>query len=58
MRVGMKIALVHDYFTQRGGAEKVAEELFRILPDASLFSTVALPDLMPKGLKNKPIVTT
>ena len=54
----MKIALVHDYFTQRGGAEKVAEELFRILPDASLFSTVALPDLMPKGLRNKPIVTT
>jgi glycosyltransferase involved in cell wall biosynthesis len=54
----MKIAFVHDYFTQRGGAEKVADEIFRMLPGASLFSIVALPDMMPKGLRDKPIVTT
>ena len=46
----MKIAVVHDYFTQLGGAEKVAEELMRMLPGATLFTTVALPDRVPSGL--------
>jgi len=46
----MQIAVVHDYFTQMGGAEKVAEELMRMLPGASLQTTVALPDLMPPSL--------
>src|ERR1700761_8559820 len=46
----MKTAVVHDYFTQLGGAEKVAEELIRMLPGADLHSTVALEDLMPPGL--------
>ena len=27
-----KIAIVHDYFIQMGGAEKVAEELHSIFP--------------------------
>ena len=39
----MKIAVVHDYFTQMGGAEKLAEELIRMLPTADLHATVALP---------------
>ncbi len=46
----MKIAVVHDYFTQLGGAEKVAEELIRMLPGAALHTTFALPDRMPPGL--------
>jgi|HubBroStandDraft_4_1064222.scaffolds.fasta_scaffold76623_2 glycosyltransferase involved in cell wall biosynthesis len=48
----MKIAVIHDYFTQLGGAEKVAEELYRMLPDPSLFATVAFPDCMPGQLKD------
>jgi glycosyltransferase involved in cell wall biosynthesis len=54
----MKIAVVHDYFTQMGGAEKVTEELVRLVPDATLFSTVALPDKMPSGLQGRPVVTS
>jgi glycosyltransferase involved in cell wall biosynthesis len=54
----MKIAVVHDYFTQLGGAEKVAEELMRMLPGAALHSTVALPDRMPPGLAGVPIKTS
>jgi glycosyltransferase involved in cell wall biosynthesis len=54
----MRIAVVHDYFTQMGGAEKVAEELMRMLPQATLHSTVALPDRMPPGLTGLPVVTT
>ena len=54
----MKIAVVHDYFTQLGGAEKVAEELMRLLPGAALHSTVALPDRLPPGLIDVPITTS
>jgi glycosyltransferase involved in cell wall biosynthesis len=54
----MKIAVVHDYFTQLGGAEKVAEELMRMLPGAALHSTVALPDCMPPGLAGVPVETS
>jgi glycosyltransferase involved in cell wall biosynthesis len=35
-----KIALVHDYFIQMGGAEKVAEELQTLFPDSPMFTTV------------------
>jgi glycosyltransferase involved in cell wall biosynthesis len=48
----MRIAVVHDYFTQLGGAEKVAEELYRMLPDPALFTTVAFRNCMPQFLKD------
>ncbi|HEX4065528.1 MAG TPA: glycosyltransferase [Acidobacteriaceae bacterium] len=54
----MKIALVHDYFTQIGGAEQVAMQLFRLLPDPDLFAAVALPNRMPEGLKDAPVKTS
>ncbi|MGA2417289.1 MAG: glycosyltransferase [Candidatus Sulfotelmatobacter sp.] len=54
----MRIALVHDYFTQLGGAEKVAEQLYGLLPDASLFATVALPSCMPGRLQDVPVKTS
>jgi glycosyltransferase involved in cell wall biosynthesis len=54
----MKIAVVHDYFTQLGGAEKVAEQLYRMLPDPSLFATVAFRRCMPAGISDVPIQTS
>jgi glycosyltransferase involved in cell wall biosynthesis len=54
----MKIAMVHDYFTQLGGAEKVAEELYNMLPNADLFATVALKNKMPDTLRNVPVRTS
>lgn len=54
----MKIALVHDYFTQTGGAEQVAMQLFRLLPDPDLFAAVALADRMPAGLRDIPVKTS
>jgi glycosyltransferase involved in cell wall biosynthesis len=45
-----KIAIVHDYFTQRGGAERVAEQLYAMLPGSHIYSTVALPELLPDGI--------
>jgi glycosyltransferase involved in cell wall biosynthesis len=54
----VRIAVVHDYFTQLGGAEKVAEELYNMLPGADLFATVALPRTTPESLKNVVIHTS
>lgn len=54
----MRAAVVHDYFTQLGGAEIVAQELVRMLPAADLYSTVALPECLPVGLKNVPVKTS
>jgi glycosyltransferase involved in cell wall biosynthesis len=34
----MKVALVHDYLNQYGGAERVLEALLRIFPDADLYT--------------------
>lgn len=54
----MKIAVVHDYFTQLGGAEEVASQLFTMLPGADLFAAVALQECMPAGLQNVPVHTS
>src|SRR5579862_7846242 len=54
----MRIAVVHDYFTQLGGAERVAEELCCMLPNASLFATIALPDCMPPRLQGVEVGTS
>jgi hypothetical protein len=54
----VKIAVVHDYFTQLGGAEKVAEELFRLVPDASLFATVAFRNCLPPWMHDVKVQTS
>jgi glycosyltransferase involved in cell wall biosynthesis len=54
----MKIAVVHDYFTQLGGAERVVQELYRMVPDPALFATVALADCMPPRLRNASVQTS
>ena len=46
----MKIAIVHDYFIQMGGAEKVADELHALFPGSDLVTTV--------DIHNRPGVTT
>jgi glycosyltransferase involved in cell wall biosynthesis len=54
----MRIAVVHDYFTQMGGAEKVAAALMEMLPGAALHATVALPECMPADLAGVPMTTS
>jgi glycosyltransferase involved in cell wall biosynthesis len=39
----MKIAIVHDYLKEYGGAERVVESLLEIWPDAPVYTTVFLP---------------
>jgi glycosyltransferase involved in cell wall biosynthesis len=40
----MKIAIVHDYLKEYGGAERVVESLLEIWPDAPVYTTVFLPE--------------
>ncbi len=40
----MKIALVHDYLTQRGGAERVFELLCQHYPNADIFTSLYDPE--------------
>ncbi len=53
-----KIALVHDYFIQLGGAEKVAEALHDSFPMAPMYTTVALPHRLPARLRGADIRTS
>lgn len=39
----MKIAIIHDYIKEYGGAERVLEELIKLYPRATLYTTVYLP---------------
>jgi glycosyltransferase involved in cell wall biosynthesis len=36
----LRVAIVHDYLTQRGGAERVVLSLHRLFPDAPIFTSV------------------
>lgn len=42
----MKVALVHDYIKEYGGAERVLEALHEIYPDAPVFTAVYLPEFL------------
>lgn len=41
----MRVAVVHDYLTQRGGAERVARALLRTFPGAPLYTSLYDADL-------------
>ena len=38
-----RVAIVHDYLTQRGGAERVVMAMTRVFPSARLYTTMYEP---------------
>jgi glycosyltransferase involved in cell wall biosynthesis len=46
----VKVALVHDYLNQAGGAERVVAVLHRMFPDAPIFTTLFDPRAVGKPL--------
>lgn len=42
----MKVALVHDYLKEYGGAERVLQALHEIWPEAPIYTTVFLPKFL------------
>lgn len=53
-----KIALVHDYFIQMGGAERVAEDLHKLFPTSPMFTTVDARREKPVALAQSPVHTS
>jgi len=54
----MKVAIVHDYFIQQGGAERVAEELQAIFPSSTMLTTVDIhnkPGRVSSWMRHLPI---
>jgi hypothetical protein len=54
----MRIALVHDYLVQYGGAERVLECFCELFPDAPIYTIVYNKDLMHGALEGKDIRTS
>lgn len=47
----MKIAIVHDYFNQYGGGERVVEAMAEVWPDATIYTSIFDKELMKGWLK-------
>jgi glycosyltransferase involved in cell wall biosynthesis len=54
----MRVALIHDWLNQIGGAESVLESLARLFPGAPVFTSMYAPELMPPQYRTWDIHTT
>lgn len=55
---GTRVALVHDWLNQMGGAENVLEELVRLFPDAPVYTSMYDRLTMPASYQTWQIRTT
>ncbi|MGI5837742.1 MAG: glycosyltransferase family 4 protein, partial [Chloroflexota bacterium] len=54
----MKIALIHDYLNQYGGAERVLEILHGLFPEAPIYTSIYDPSAMPADYRRWDIRTS
>jgi glycosyltransferase involved in cell wall biosynthesis len=54
----MRVALIHDWLNQIGGAESVLESLVRVFSGAPVFTSMYAPDAMPPQYREWAIHTT
>jgi glycosyltransferase involved in cell wall biosynthesis len=54
----LRVAIVHDWFYTRGGAERVVEVLADIFPQADLFALFARPETMAPQLRRRKLTTS
>lgn len=54
----MKLAIVHDFLNQYGGAERVVEALHEVFPDAPIYTSIYLSKNMPDSFKCMDIRTS
>lgn len=53
-----RMALVHDWLNQLGGAENVLEEMVSLFPEAPIYTSIYAPELMPDTYRRWPIRTS
>ncbi len=54
----MRLAIVHDYLNQYGGAERVLERLHGLFPDAPIYTSIYDPPTMPADYREWDIRTS
>lgn len=54
----MKVAVVHDWLNQYGGAERVLEEIHTLFPDAPVYTSMYAPERMPAAYREWDIRTS
>jgi glycosyltransferase involved in cell wall biosynthesis len=54
----MRVALIHDYLNQYGGAERVLEALHELYPQAPVYTSIYDPDAMPQHYRTWDIRTS
>jgi glycosyltransferase involved in cell wall biosynthesis len=54
----VRVALVHDYLNQYGGAERVLEVLHDLFPSAPIYTSLFDPAVMPREFRSWDIRTT
>lgn len=54
----MKIAIIHDYLNQYGGAERVLEVLHELFPEAPIYTSIFDPSVMPAEYRQWDIRTS
>lgn len=54
----MRVAIVHDFLMQMGGAEKVVEVLHAMYPEAPIYTSAYDPEVMPDYYRNWDIRTS
>ena len=54
----MKVALIHDWLNQMGGAERVLLTLATMFPEAPIFTSIYSPDLVDERFRNINIHTS
>jgi len=54
----MKVAIVHDWLNQYGGAEIVLEVLKEMFPEAPVYTSIYWPQVMPEKYRNWDIRTS
>ncbi len=53
----MRVAIVHDWLNQRGGAEDVLERIQALYPAAPVFTSIYAPEKMPSAYRQWDIRT-
>lgn len=54
----MKLAIIHDFLNQYGGAERVVEVLHELYPDAPIYTSIYIPENLPESFKKMNIKTS
>jgi glycosyltransferase involved in cell wall biosynthesis len=50
-----RVAIVHERFTELGGSERVVEQLVKMWPEATVYTTVVDRSALPSGLRDADI---